>query len=140
MSEEKFVGDLNKGQFFALLGGAAVVLGGAGYYFYSKQQVPEKTLYEKLGGEPAIQAVVTKMYEGIFSDPELTEFFTKTDKENQKVMQKKFLTQLTGGPKIYDGKDMIAAHKGRGIKDKEFNLVAGHVVTAMNQLNVPKEL
>ena len=44
-------------------------------------QVVEKSLYERLGGSKAIQAVVDKMYEKIFVDEELTDFFRKTDKE-----------------------------------------------------------
>ncbi len=46
-------------------------------------------------------------------------------------MQFEFLTQLTGGPKIYKGKNMRDAHKGRGIQEKEFNIVAGLVKKAM---------
>ena len=41
----------------------------------------KKSLYDQLGGEAAIQGVVDKMYEGIFNDPELTDFFRKTDKQ-----------------------------------------------------------
>lgn len=39
------------------------------------------TLYEKLGGKDAIAAVVDGMYVKIFSDPDLVDFFKKTDKE-----------------------------------------------------------
>ena len=38
------------------------------------------TLYERLGGEPAISAVVDGMYAKIFTDPDLIDFFRKTDK------------------------------------------------------------
>lgn len=40
------------------------------------------TLYERLGGAPAIAAVVEGMYSGIFTDPDLVDFFRKTDKEH----------------------------------------------------------
>ena len=42
------------------------------------------TLFERLGGEGAISAVVEGMYEngGIFTDPDLADFFRKTDKEH----------------------------------------------------------
>jgi hemoglobin len=50
------------------------------------------TLYEKLGGQGAIQAVVDGMYVKIFSDPDLTDFFRKTDKQKQKDMQFAFLS------------------------------------------------
>lgn len=38
------------------------------------------TLYERLGGAGAINAVVEGMYDKIFPDPELSDFFRKTDK------------------------------------------------------------
>ena len=40
------------------------------------------TLYERLGGEGAIHAVVEGMYEKIFNDTDLSDFFRKTDKEH----------------------------------------------------------
>jgi hemoglobin len=98
------------------------------------------TLYERLGGEAAIGAVVEGMYGKIFTDPELEDFFRKTDKSHQKEMQKAFLTFATGGPSIYHGKDMKAAHAGRGIHNKEFDLVAGHVISTMKELGVSEAL
>ena len=56
------------------------------------------TLYERLGGEAAIHAVVEGMYQKIFPDEMLSDFFRKTDKEKQKQAQFEFLTTVTGGP------------------------------------------
>jgi truncated hemoglobin YjbI len=42
------------------------------------------TLYERLGGQPAIHAVVEGMYAKIFTDPDLEDFFRKTNKDHQK--------------------------------------------------------
>ena len=98
------------------------------------------TLYERLGGAPAINAVVEGMYEKIFNDPKLSDFFRKTDKEKQKQAQRDFLTYATGGSSEWHGKDMKTAHEGRGILNKEFDLVVGHVVTTMKDLNVPEDL
>jgi hemoglobin len=107
--------------------------------FTSKSEKPQ-SLYERLGGATAIAAVVDGMYAKIFNDAELSEFFKKTDKERQKSMQRKFLTFATGGPSEYDGKSMADAHKGRGIKDKEFDIVCGHVVSTMKELGVSEAL
>lgn len=98
------------------------------------------TLYERLGGADAIAAVVEGMYAKIFTDPDLIDFFRKTDKEHQKNMQRKFLTLATGGPSEYDGKSMKDAHRGRGIREAEFNLVAGHVVSTLKELGVSEDL
>jgi hemoglobin len=98
------------------------------------------SLYERLGGEPAIQAVVDGMYGKIFNDPELEYLFKKTDNMRQKEMQKHFLTMATGGPNEYHGKDMAKAHKGRGIGNKEFDIVCAHVISTMKELGVSEAL
>eukprot|EP00347_Sterkiella_histriomuscorum_P023939 403332861 len=98
------------------------------------------TLFERLGGAPAIDAVVEHMYAHIFTDSDLIDFFRKTDKDHQKAMQKHFLTYATGGSSEYNGKSMKDVHQGRGINHDDFMRVAGHVITAMKELSVPQEL
>ena len=98
------------------------------------------TLYERLGGEAAINAVVDGMYAKIFNDEEVSDFFRKTDKAHQKAMQAKFLTYATGGSSEYHGKNMKEAHKGRGIQNKEFDIVCSHVVSTMKELGVNEAL
>lgn len=46
------------------------------------------TLYERLGGADAINAVVEGMYVKIFAYPDLEDFFRKTNKERQKEAQR----------------------------------------------------
>jgi hemoglobin len=98
------------------------------------------TLFERLGGAPAIHAVVDGMYSKIFNDEQLSDFFRKTDQARQKEMQFKFLSFATGGPSDYHGKSMKDAHKGRGIHNKEFDLVCTHVISTMRELGVSEEL
>lgn len=89
------------------------------------------TLYERVGGAPAIDALVEGMYAKIFYDPELEDFFRKSDKEHQKDMQRKFLTFLTGGSTEWHGKSMEHAHEERGMTHREFDRVAYYVVTTL---------
>ena len=60
------------------------------------------------------------MYERIFSDPELQEFFSKTDKDQLLTKQVEFLTYATGGAAQWTGLSMKEAHQGRGIGEREF--------------------
>lgn len=98
------------------------------------------TLYERLGGADAINAVVEGMYVKIFNDPDLSDFFRKTDKEKQKDAQRRFLLYVTGGVPGFEGRSMKEAHKGRGIRNEEFERVFSHVVSTMQELGVPEEL
>lgn len=90
-----------------------------------------QSLFARVGGEGAISALVEGMYAKIFTDPDLVDFFRKTDKEHQKSQQRAFLTYLTGGPVAWHGKSMEKAHEGRGITQREFDRVAYHVVTTL---------
>ena len=35
---------------------------------------------------------------------------------------------------------MADAHRGRGISDEHFDIVMGHIVSTMKELNVPQDL
>jgi hemoglobin len=72
--------------------------------------VENKTLYDRLGGEGAISAVVDKFYEFMLADPIVSPFFLNTDMDKQRKRQKQFITMVTGGPCNYEGTDMKTAH------------------------------
>ena len=55
-------------------------------------------------------------------------------------MQRQFLRVATGGAPEWKGKSMAEAHKGRGIGNHDFDKVALHVVTTLQELNVTVEL
>jgi len=68
------------------------------------------TLFERLGGQGAVDAVVEKFYEFMLSDPSVNSFFTQSDMTKQIQRQKDFITLVTGGPNNYGGTDMKTAH------------------------------
>jgi hemoglobin len=68
------------------------------------------TLFERLGGEPAITSVVEKFYGYMLADPVVSSFFSNTDMTKQKKRQTDFITLVTGGPNVYEGVDMKKAH------------------------------
>ena len=102
-----------------------------------------KPLFERIGGEAAVKATVIKMYDKILSDDDLAPFFENIDVEKLRLSQSAFVTYAFGGPNHYNGKSMRAAHKdavSHGLSDKHFDLVAGHLKAAMEELNVPADL
>ena len=56
------------------------------------------TLYEKIGGEKAVDAAVDIFYKKVISDHALAPFFDGMNLDRQKKMQKAFLTVAFGGP------------------------------------------
>lgn len=102
-----------------------------------------QNLYERIGGESAVRATVLKMYEKILADEVLAPFFEDIDVEALRRSQSAFVTYAFGGPNHYTGKNMRAAHANsvkNGLSDVHFDLVAGHLKSAMEELNVPTNL
>jgi len=86
------------------------------------------TLYERLGGAPAIEAVVDELYRRILDDSELAPFFGRVNLRSQKGRMRAFVTMVTGGPNEYHGRDMKTAHQRHAIEHRHFDLVAGYLV------------
>jgi hemoglobin len=90
------------------------------------------SLYERLGGAPAIEAVVDELYRRILADPELAPFFARVNLRSQKSRMCTFVTMVTGGPAEYRGRDMASAHRRHAVEDRHFDMVAGHLVDALD--------
>ncbi len=95
------------------------------------------TLYEQLGGQAAIAAVVDEFYRRVLDDPQLAPFFAATDLARLRRHQAAFIGMALGGPSDYQGRAMRAAHQGRGIGDPHFDAVAGHLRAALATYAVP---
>lgn len=94
------------------------------------------SLYQRLGGEGAVRAVVDRFYEMVLVDPVLRPYFAGVDLRSLRRHQALFLSQVAGGPTEYDGREMAAAHAGLGVNDEAFDRVAGHLVEALREFEV----
>ena len=94
------------------------------------------SLYDQLGGEAAIKAVVDDFVARAASDPKVN-FFRKgtamewkpTDEQlaTFKKHLSQFITKATNGPGTYDGRDMKTVHAGMGITKDEFAAIAAQI-------------
>ncbi|MCH8237008.1 MAG: group 1 truncated hemoglobin [Proteobacteria bacterium] len=101
------------------------------------------SLYERLGGEAAVNAAVDIFYRKVLADPSISDFFDTTDMEEQRNKQKAFLSMVFGGPDEYSGKDMREAHAPlveKGLNDSHFDAVAGHLDATLRELGVADDL
>lgn len=101
------------------------------------------TIYEAIGGAPAMDAAVDLFYRHVLSDDRISHWFDDVDMDRQAAKQKAFLTFAFGGPAHYTGRDMRAAHAhlvARGLNDDDFNAVAENLQKTMEELNVPANL
>ncbi len=99
----------------------------------------DKTLYEKIGGEPAVDQLIDSFYDRVIKDDVLAEFFKETSMQKLKKMQKEFFTIALGGPGNYSGLSLSHAHQGRGIYAKHFKAFVGHLLDTLNEYNLSEE-
>jgi hemoglobin len=93
-------------------------------------------LYERLGGEPAIAAIVEDLYRRVLADAELLPFFEKTPMDRQLAMQREFLCAAVDGPAAYTGKPLAYVHQGRGITAQHFARFTRHLLDALRGVGV----
>jgi hemoglobin len=103
----------------------------------------KKSLYERLGGEGAVDAAVDVFYRKVLADKTISRYFDSTDMDAQRAKQKAFLTMVFGGPNNYSGKDLRTAHARLvkdGLGDAHFDAVAGHLQATLRELGVEPKL
>ena len=101
------------------------------------------TIYERIGGAPAIEAAVDIFYNKVISDSRINHWFAHMDMKAQRKKQEIFLTMAFGGPSNYTGRDMANAHKKlveHGLCDADFDAVAENLQNTLIELKVPQDI
>ncbi len=116
----------------------------AGYTEEEKKAMgKDKSLYEQLGGEAAVDAAVDIFYRKVLADPRVNKFFEGVDMEKQAAKQKAFLTMAFGGPNNYTGRDMRLGHAHlveQGLNDTHVDVIIELLGETLKELNVPDDL
>jgi len=102
-----------------------------------------QSLYEKIGGEAAVNAAVDIFYRKVLADDRISRFFEGVDMDKQAAKQKAFLTFAFGGPNNYTGKDMREGHAHlvkNGLNDSHVDAVIEDLGATLKELSVPDEL
>ncbi len=102
------------------------------------------TLYKRLGGAEALEAVVEQFYRMVMADTRIKHLFKNSDIEKLKAHQERFLTYATGGAAYYSGRTMQRAHhrlvQDHGLNDGHFDAVIDNLRGALRSLDVPTDL
>jgi hemoglobin len=102
-----------------------------------------QSLYDRIGGEPAVNAAVDIFYRKVLNDYRINRFFNNTDMDKQIAKQKAFFTMAFGGPNNYTGQDMRNAHSNlvkMGLSTEHFDAVMEHLGATLVELKVPNDL
>ncbi|MEV0204344.1 group 1 truncated hemoglobin [Streptomyces sp. NPDC050788] len=97
------------------------------------------TLFEQLGGEEAVGAVVDLFYDKVLSDPDLQPYFTGVDLDRLKQHQRRFIGQALGATRPYSGRSMRKAHEHLAVTEDAFGRVVTHLAGALAEAGVDEE-
>ena len=97
----------------------------------------DASLYERLGGQGAIQAVVTKFISNVGGDKRINSYFATTDLKKLNKLLVEQVCAASGGPCTYSGRDMKTTHKGMKVTTAAFNALVEDLVSALDTFNVP---
>jgi hemoglobin len=102
-----------------------------------------QSIYERLGGEPAMQELAENFYRKMLSDERVSGFFDDIDMDKQIAKQKAFLTLVAGGPNNYTGRDMRSSHAHllkRGLNDTHVDVVIHYLGETLAEMGAPQDI
>ena len=100
----------------------------------------EKSLYQRVGGYDALAAVVDDFIVRLVTDKQFEKFFAGASDNSKKRIRQHILDQFcaaTGGPCVYNGRDMKTSHAGLGITNAQWDAAAKHLVASLDKFKVP---
>ena len=91
------------------------------------------SLYERLGGSDGITAIASDTVDFHLDNPRIAPRYRESDVAAVKRVVAAFFIESSGGPSVYDGKDMLAAHRGMNIDEAEFVAALDDAMAALDK-------
>ena len=103
----------------------------------------DESLFDRVGGDAALEAAVDLFYKKILADDSVCDFFEGVDMDAQRDKQRSFIKFALGAAPEYTGKSLAEAHAAlvdKGLNDAHFDAVAGHLQDTLKELEVSDDL
>jgi truncated hemoglobin YjbI len=108
--------------------------------YFQLQDIP---LYNRVGGDKAMNIAVDLFYRKVLSDPLVAPFFDDVDMDAQRQKQKAFLAMAFGGPYQYSGLDLRKAHQRLvdrlQMNDQHFDRIIDLLKETLHELDLPEK-
>lgn len=116
-----------------VLGGMLFLAGCSG----TEPMPVQQSLYDRLGGKPAIVAVIDQFVANVAGDSRINGRFTTTDIPRLKRHLVDQVCMASGGPCQYKGRDMKTTHAGMNISTADFDALVEDLIKALDTFKVP---
>lgn len=100
---------------------------------------PAASLYERLGGKPAIEVVIDKFLANVVADARINKFFAGLDGAAVAKLRGHLVDQVcsaTGGDCQYTGRSMKESHTGMNLTDDHFTAIVEDLIAALDDAGV----
>ena len=78
------------------------------------------TMFERIGGEPALRAIIDEFVDKIVDDIMIGFFFRGIDRQRLKLLEYQHAAEHLGGPVQYEGRPLRQAHAKHRIMGGQF--------------------
>lgn len=95
------------------------------------------TLYNKLGGNAGVTAIVHGTLQYTLKDERIAHTFENSNVDRVEKLIIEQICDLSGGPCKYSGMTMKTSHTGLGLTSMHFNALVENMQKAMSDENVP---
>src|SRR5262245_60109878 len=97
----------------------------------------DRTLFEELGGEPRLRAIIDRFVDRNFEDPMIGFFFEGVSRERLKQKEYEFAAQHLGAPIAYTGRPIAEAHGRHPIMGGQFMRRLQILKETLSEFDVP---
>lgn len=97
----------------------------------------QPNLYQQLGGEEGVDALVYELLVRIAEDDRVVDRFRNVDISRFKEGFENYICSVSGGPCEYTGESMQVVHAGHNYTDTEFNAIVDLLIEAMEARDLP---
>ena len=91
------------------------------------------SLCERLGGTDGITAIANDIVDFHLKNPRIEPRYVDSDVAAVKNAVATFFIEGSGGPSVYEGKDMLTAHRGMNIDEAEFVAALDDALAALDK-------
>lgn len=103
----------------------------------SRQTASQQTLYQELGGEASLSAIVDGLLARIATDPRIVHHFQETDIALFRERAIEHFCLVADGGCVYHGESMQHSHRGLNITQADFDALVGHLIESMKEQHIP---
>jgi hemoglobin len=105
----------------------------------TEEEEEEETLYERLGEQEGIRAVVDDFYDRLVADDDLGPYFEGADVDSLRRTQTDFLCEAAGGPETYDATPVEEAHIDVPFTPADIQRAVELLYESLDAFDVPEE-